>query len=92
MSLQEAQYDYRKFAILYVDDEAQSLKAFSRAFGDDFRIFTAINAADGVKLKEAWLSWLRATWPTATCAPARVTLNSTVPVGELGKPSWGELT
>ena len=44
MSTQEAQYDYRKFAILYVDDEAQSLKAFSRAFGDDFRIFTAINA------------------------------------------------
>ena len=43
MSMQEAQYDYRKFAILYVDDEAQSLKAFSRAFGDDFRIFTAIN-------------------------------------------------
>ena len=52
MSTQEAQYDYRKFAILYVDDEAQSLKAFARAFGDDFRIFTAINAQEGVKLLE----------------------------------------
>ncbi len=52
MSAQEAQYDYRKFAILYVDDEVQSLKAFSRAFGDDFRIFTATNAQEGAKLLE----------------------------------------
>ena len=52
MSTQEAQYDYRKFAILYVDDEEKSLKGFSRAFGDDFRIFTAINAQDGAKLLE----------------------------------------
>lgn len=48
----EAQYDYRKFAILYVDDEEKSLKAFARAFGDDFRIFTATNAKDGAKLIE----------------------------------------
>ena len=34
-------YDYRKFAILYVDDEEKSLKYFTRAFGDEFRIFTA---------------------------------------------------
>ena len=52
MSMQEAQYDYRKFAILYVDDEEKSLKGFARAFGDDFRIFTAINAQDGAKLLE----------------------------------------
>ncbi len=48
----ETQYDYRKFAILYVDDEEKSLKAFARAFGDDFRVFTAINAAEGARIIE----------------------------------------
>lgn len=43
-------YDYRRYAILYVDDETQSLKLFERAFGDQFRIFTASNAQDGLKL------------------------------------------
>jgi two-component system, probable response regulator PhcQ len=43
-------YDYKKFAILYVDDEEKSLKYFERAFGDDFRVFTASNAQDGFKL------------------------------------------
>lgn len=46
----EPQFDYRKYAILYVDDEEKSLKGFSRAFGDDFRIYTATNAKDGAKL------------------------------------------
>jgi len=46
----EAQYDYKKFAILYVDDEEKSLKSFSRAFEDEFRIHTAGNAQDGAKL------------------------------------------
>ncbi len=45
-------YDYRKFAVLYVDDEEKSLKYFERAFGDEFRIFTASNASDGLKLLE----------------------------------------
>jgi two-component system probable response regulator PhcQ len=45
-------YDYKKFAILYVDDEEKSLKAFARAYGDDFRVFTAANAQDGFKLLE----------------------------------------
>src|SRR5580693_325150 len=45
-------YDYQKFAILYVDDEEKSLKAFERAFGDDFRVFTATNAIDGFRLLE----------------------------------------
>ncbi len=45
-------YDYKKFAILYVDDEAQSLKMFARAFSDQFRIFTAVSAAEGLKLLE----------------------------------------
>jgi len=45
-------YDYRKFAVLYVDDEEKSLKYFERAFGDEFRILTASNATDGMKLLE----------------------------------------
>ena len=48
----ETATDYKKFAILYVDDEEKSLKYFARAFGDDFRIFTANNAQDGLKLLE----------------------------------------
>ena len=31
-------YDYKKFAILYVDDEEKSLKYFARAFEEQFRI------------------------------------------------------
>ena len=45
-------YDYKKFAVLYVDDEEMSLKNFSRAFGDEFRILTAANAQDGYKILE----------------------------------------
>ncbi|HEY6167073.1 MAG TPA: hybrid sensor histidine kinase/response regulator [Verrucomicrobiae bacterium] len=46
-------YDYKRFAILYVDDEEKSLKNFTRAFNDQFRIFTAPNAHEGLKLLEA---------------------------------------
>jgi len=46
-------YDYKKFAILYVDDEEKSLKNFARAFGDQFRILTASNAQDGLRRLEA---------------------------------------
>src|ERR1051326_6944860 len=45
-------YDYKKYAILYVDDEEKSLKYFTRAFEDQFHILTASNAADGLKLLE----------------------------------------
>ncbi len=45
-------YDYKKYAILYVDDEEKSLKYFTRAFGDQFRILTASNAAEGMKILE----------------------------------------
>jgi two-component system, probable response regulator PhcQ len=45
-------YDYKKFAILYVDDEEKSLTSFSRAFSDSFRVFTAATARDGFKLLE----------------------------------------
>jgi two-component system probable response regulator PhcQ len=46
-------YDYKRFAVLYVDDEEKSLKYFTRAFQDQFRILTASNAQDGLKLLEA---------------------------------------
>src|SRR3989449_11356490 len=46
-------YDYKIFAILYVDDEEKSLKYFTCAFEDQFRIYTANNAQDGLKLLEA---------------------------------------
>jgi two-component system probable response regulator PhcQ len=45
-------YDYKKFAILYVDDEEKSLKYFARAFDEEFRIFTAPSAQEGLKLLE----------------------------------------
>ncbi|HSU55747.1 MAG TPA: hybrid sensor histidine kinase/response regulator [Candidatus Dormibacteraeota bacterium] len=45
-------YDYKKAAVLYVDDEEKSLKYFARAFEDQFRIYTASNAQDGYKLLE----------------------------------------
>lgn len=45
-------YDYKKYAILYVDDEEKSLKYFARAFEDQFRILTAPSAQEGFKLLE----------------------------------------
>jgi two-component system probable response regulator PhcQ len=48
----ESVYDYKKFAVLYVDDEEMSLKSFARAFSDQFLILTAANAQDGLKLLE----------------------------------------
>jgi two-component system, probable response regulator PhcQ len=48
----EPHYDYKRFSILYVDDEEMSLKYFVRAFSDQFRILTATNAQDGFKLLE----------------------------------------
>src|SRR4051812_15168073 len=45
-------YDYKKFAILYVDDEEKSLKYFKRAFEEQFQILTAPNAQEGLKLLE----------------------------------------
>jgi two-component system, probable response regulator PhcQ len=48
----ESLYDYKKYAILYVDDEEKSLKYFTRAFSEQFTIYTAANAQDGLKLLE----------------------------------------
>jgi two-component system probable response regulator PhcQ len=46
----ESPYDYKKFAILYVDDEEMSLKSLTRAFRDKFRVLSASNAQDGYAL------------------------------------------
>jgi len=43
-------YDYKKFGILYVDDEEKSLSNFARAFGEEFRVFTASTAQAGFGL------------------------------------------
>ena len=48
----DSYYDYKKFAILYVDDEEMSLKYFTRAFSDQFRIYTAPSALQGLKILE----------------------------------------
>jgi len=45
-------YDYRRYAILYVDDEEKSLKYFRRAFESKFRIFTASNVEAGIRVLE----------------------------------------
>ena len=45
--------DYKKYAILYVDDEEKSLKSFARAFGEEFRIFTAPSARAGFEVLQA---------------------------------------
>lgn len=45
-------YDLKRYAVLYVDDEEMALKYFERTFGKEFRILTASNASDGLKLLE----------------------------------------
>jgi two-component system probable response regulator PhcQ len=46
-------YDLKRYAVLYVDDEEMALKYFERTFGKEFRILTANNAAEGLKIVEA---------------------------------------
>ncbi len=43
-------YDYKKYFILYVDDEEKSLKYFKETFGDKFSILTAANAEEGYRV------------------------------------------
>ncbi len=50
----ESVYDYKRFAVLYVDDEEKSLINFRRAFEGKFRIFTAPSAQDGFRLLEEY--------------------------------------
>ncbi len=51
-TLLNAPIDYRRYAILYVDDEEQSLKYFRHAFEDCFEIYTAPSAAEGYRVLE----------------------------------------
>jgi DNA-binding NtrC family response regulator len=44
--------DYKKYGVLYVDDEEKSLKGFQRAYGHLFKILTATTAAEGFKVLE----------------------------------------
>ena len=46
----ESFYDYKKFYILYVDDEEKSLKYFREIFGDKFNTFTASSAEEGFRI------------------------------------------
>lgn len=46
-------YDYKRFTILYVDDEEKSLKYFGKAFADKFTILTATSAEEGYRILEA---------------------------------------
>ncbi len=46
-------YDYKRYAVLYVDDEEMALKYFEKTFGSEFRIFTATNANEGLKIIES---------------------------------------
>jgi two-component system probable response regulator PhcQ len=46
-------YDYQRYAVLYVDDEEMALKYFEKTFGKEFRIFTASNAVEGLKIIES---------------------------------------
>lgn len=43
-------YDYKKFVILYIDDEEISLKYFIKALEKDFRVVTASDPAQGLQL------------------------------------------
>ena len=63
----DQQYDYKQFALLYVDDEEMSLASFTRAFEDQFRILTASNAREGLKVLEE----SRSSGPARFCCSRR---------------------
>ncbi len=43
-------HDYKRYCILYVDDEEMSLKYFQKSFGNDFTVITASSAAEGMRI------------------------------------------
>lgn len=45
------QYDYQRYAILFVDDEEKTRKYFKRLFGDKFRI---LEACDGIEAMDVF--------------------------------------
>jgi two-component system probable response regulator PhcQ len=50
MSLPDTTYDYRRFAILYVDDETAALRQLPQALEGEFRFYTAENAEQGLQI------------------------------------------
>lgn len=44
--------DYKKYAVLYVDDEEQALKYFAKGFAKDFRILTATSVDSAIAILE----------------------------------------
>ena len=43
-------YDYRKYAVLYVDDEEQALKYFRKGLEKEFQTLTASSVADALAI------------------------------------------
>jgi two-component system, probable response regulator PhcQ len=43
-------YDYKRFAVLLVDDDERTLRCFTLIFNSHFRILTASTARDALKL------------------------------------------
>lgn len=50
MSVLEPNHDYRRFAILYVDDEVAALRQLPQALEEEFRFYTAENAEEGLRI------------------------------------------
>lgn len=50
MSATDPGHDYRRFAILYVDDETAALRQLPQALEEEFRFYTAENAEEGLKI------------------------------------------
>lgn len=48
----ERGYDYKKYAVLLVDDEQQALKYFDKAFAKEFRVMTAPSAEQALNIVE----------------------------------------
>lgn len=48
----QSPHDYKRYAVLYVDDEEMALKYFQKTFGAEFRVLTAINAVEGLNYIE----------------------------------------
>ena len=43
----------KKIRVLYIDDEQNNLLAFNASFRRQFEVFTAMSAAEGMKVKRA---------------------------------------
>lgn len=52
MTAKLAEPDYRKYAVLYVDDEEQALKYFRKALEKEFTVLTATSVAEAAQVLE----------------------------------------